>query len=195
MTLIRPPVTPMASNMSHVVQLVLPLTQFGATLSRQLSWSDFVNLLTLSSLDKHERQPGEEAPIDLILFAESRTELPPKAELEQKLHAALLEARERLAQRGVVWGTWMRSCDHNGQQRPGVPRAGACWRGMHVCQGRRRNRSCAGVLCGSDKGYAAAGDSDGWGRGYRRLLVDHIQQASVAATSSAQWRQLLGGSK
>ena len=73
-------------------------------------------------LDKHERQPGEEAPIGLILCAEfSReqvellqmhkdgitvaeywTELPPKAELEQKLHAALLEARERLARRGVL---------------------------------------------------------------------------------------------
>ena len=38
-TLIRPPVMPMATNMSHVVQLVLPLTQFVATLSRQLNWS------------------------------------------------------------------------------------------------------------------------------------------------------------
>ena len=95
----------MATNMSHVVQLVLPLTQFVATLSRQLSWSYFVNLLPLKRLDKHERQPGEEAPIGLILCAESSreqvellqmhkdginvaeywTELPPKAELEQKL--------------------------------------------------------------------------------------------------------------
>ena len=91
MTLIRPPDMPMATNMRHVVQLVLPLNQF-------------VNLLPLNSLDKHERQPGEEAPIGLILCAESRTELPPKAELEQKLHAALLEARERLARRGVLLG-------------------------------------------------------------------------------------------
>lgn len=30
------------------------------------------------------------------------TELPPKAELEQNLHAALPEARERLARRGVL---------------------------------------------------------------------------------------------
>jgi predicted nuclease of restriction endonuclease-like (RecB) superfamily len=78
--------------------------------------------LYLKWLDKHERQPGEEAPIGLILCAESSreqvellqmhkdgitvaeywTELPPKAELEQKLHAALLEARERLARRGVL---------------------------------------------------------------------------------------------
>jgi len=71
------------------------------------------------------RQPDEEAPIGLILCAESSreqlellqmhkdgitvaenwTELPPKAELEQKLHAALLEARERLArERGVDGG-------------------------------------------------------------------------------------------
>ncbi len=33
-------------------------------------------------------------------------------ELEQKPHAALLEARERLARRGVFWGTWMTS-DHS----------------------------------------------------------------------------------
>ena len=78
--------------------------------------------LYLKWLDKHERQPGEEAPIGLILCAESSreqvellqmhkdgitvaeywTELPPKAELEQKLHAALLEARERLTRRGVL---------------------------------------------------------------------------------------------
>lgn len=41
MTLIRPPVMPMATNMRHVVQLVLPLTQFVATRSRHLSWSHF----------------------------------------------------------------------------------------------------------------------------------------------------------
>ena len=106
------------------MQLVLPLAQFVATLSRPLSWSDFVNLMPLNSLDKHERQPGEEAPIGLILCAEPRreqvellqmhkdgitvaeywTELPPKAELVHKLHAALFEARERLARRGVLLG-------------------------------------------------------------------------------------------
>lgn len=124
MTLIRPPVMPMATNMRQVVQLVLPLTQFVATLSGPFSWSDFVNVLPLKSLDKHERQPGEEAPIGLILCAESSreqveplqmhkdgipvaeywTELPPKPELEQKLHAALLRAREQLARRGVLLG-------------------------------------------------------------------------------------------
>jgi hypothetical protein len=113
-----------AKTSRHMVQLVLTLTQFVATLSRQLSWSFFINLLPFKMLDKHERQPGEEAPIGLILCAESSreqiellqmhkdgitvaeywTELPPKAELEQKLHAALLEARERLARRGVLLG-------------------------------------------------------------------------------------------
>lgn len=120
MTFIRPPVMPMATNMRHVVQLVLPLTQFVATLSRSVSWSDFVNFLPLNRLAKYERQPGEETPLGLILCAESSleqvdllqmhkvdntlaeywTELPPEAELEQKLHAALLEARERLVRRG-----------------------------------------------------------------------------------------------
>lgn len=65
---------PMATNMRHVVQRVLPLIQFVATLSRPLSCSDFVNLLPLNSLDKHERQPGEDAPIGLILCAEPSRE-------------------------------------------------------------------------------------------------------------------------
>ena len=37
-------------------------------------------------------------------MAEYWTELPLKAELEQELHAALLEARERQARRGVFLG-------------------------------------------------------------------------------------------
>lgn len=111
-TLIRPPVMTMATNMSHVVefsdafpiaaivstlsaktsrhmvQLVLTLTQFVATLSRQLSWSYFVN----------RRQMYK----DGITVAEYWTELPPKAELERHLHQALIEARERLARRGLL---------------------------------------------------------------------------------------------
>ena len=78
----------------------------------------------MSVQPKHERQPGEEAPIGLILCAESSreqvellqmhkngitvaeywTELPPKAELDQKLHAALFEARAASAARGVAGG-------------------------------------------------------------------------------------------
>ena len=69
-------------------------------------------------------KPREAAPFGLIFFAEPShervdllqihkdgitraeywTELPPKAELEQKLHAALLKARELLARRGVLLG-------------------------------------------------------------------------------------------
>lgn len=41
---------------------------------------------------------------DGITMTEYWTELPPKAELEQKLHSALLEARERLTRRGVLLG-------------------------------------------------------------------------------------------
>ena len=39
---------------------------------------------------------------DGITVAEYWTELPPKAELERQLHAALIEARERLARRGLL---------------------------------------------------------------------------------------------
>jgi predicted nuclease of restriction endonuclease-like (RecB) superfamily len=67
-------------------------------------------------LNKHERQPGEEAPIGLILCAEKSderiellelersgirvaeylTELPPKKLLQQRLHEAVVHARARL---------------------------------------------------------------------------------------------------
>jgi predicted nuclease of restriction endonuclease-like (RecB) superfamily len=77
--------------------------------------------LYLRWLDKYERQPGEEAPIGIILCAEASheqvellqmhndgimvaeywTELPPKAELEKRLHQALIEAREKIA-RGLL---------------------------------------------------------------------------------------------
>ena len=39
-----------------------------------------------------------------MTVAEYWTELPPKAELQQKLHAALLKARAQLARRGVLLG-------------------------------------------------------------------------------------------
>ncbi|WP_386696374.1 PDDEXK nuclease domain-containing protein [Lonepinella sp. MS14436] len=71
--------------------------------------------LYLNWLNKYERQEFEEAPIGLILCAESSreqvellqmhkdgilvaeywTELPPKAQLEKRLHQALVEAKER----------------------------------------------------------------------------------------------------
>jgi len=102
-------------RLRRLVAIELKLGRFKAAHKGQME-------LYLKWLDKHERQPGEEAPIGLILCAESSreqvellqmhkdgitvaeywTELPPKAELEQKLHQALLEARERLARRGVL---------------------------------------------------------------------------------------------
>jgi predicted nuclease of restriction endonuclease-like (RecB) superfamily len=75
--------------------------------------------LYLKWLDRYERQDGENAPVGLILcaaasreqvellemhkdgimVAEYWTELPPKKEFEQKIHALLLEAQERQVQR------------------------------------------------------------------------------------------------
>lgn len=78
--------------------------------------------LYLKWLDKHEKQPGENSPIGLILcagksseqiellemhkdgimVAEYWTELPPKKELEDKLHSLLLEAKERIENRKML---------------------------------------------------------------------------------------------
>lgn len=78
--------------------------------------------LYLNWLNKYERQEGEEAPIGLILCAEAGTEqvellnmqkdnimvaeywtdLPPKKLLEEKLHNALIEVRERLNERKLL---------------------------------------------------------------------------------------------
>lgn len=102
-------------RLRRLVAIELKLGRFKAAHKGQME-------LYLKWLDKHERQPGEEAPIGLILCAESSreqvellqmhkdgitvaeywTELPPKAELEQRLHQALVEARESLARRGVL---------------------------------------------------------------------------------------------
>lgn len=102
-------------RLRRLVAIELKLGRFKAAHKGQME-------LYLKWLDKHERQPEEEAPIGLILCAESSreqvellqmhkdgitvaeywTELPPKAELEQRLHAALVEARERLARRGFL---------------------------------------------------------------------------------------------
>lgn len=57
---------------------------------------------------------------DGITMAEYWTELPPKAELEQKLQAALLEARVRLGT-GRCWEIWMMSDDMKVNKGLGVP--------------------------------------------------------------------------
>jgi predicted nuclease of restriction endonuclease-like (RecB) superfamily len=102
-------------RLRRLVAIELKLGRFKAAHKGQME-------LYLKWLDKHERQPNEESPIGLILCAESSreqvellqmhkdgitvaeywTELPPKAELEQRLHDALIEARERLARRDVL---------------------------------------------------------------------------------------------
>jgi predicted nuclease of restriction endonuclease-like (RecB) superfamily len=102
-------------RLRRLVAIELKLGRFKAAHKGQME-------LYLKWLDKHERQAGEEAPIGLILCAETSreqvellqmhqdgitvaeywTELPPKAELERQLHAALVDARERLARRGVL---------------------------------------------------------------------------------------------
>ena len=104
-------------RLRRLVAIELKLGRFKAAHKGQME-------LYLKWLDKHERQHGEEAPIGLILCAESSreqvellqmhkdgitvaeywTELPPKAELERQLHAALVDARARLARRGVLLG-------------------------------------------------------------------------------------------
>jgi len=78
--------------------------------------------LYLNWLNKYERQEDEEAPIGLILCAEAGAEqvellnmqkdnimvaeywtnLPPKKLLEEKLHNALIEVRERLEQKELI---------------------------------------------------------------------------------------------
>lgn len=103
-------------RLRRLVAVELKLGRFKAAHKGQME-------LYLRWLDRHERQSGEEAPIGLILCAESSreqvellqahkdgitvaeywTELPPKAELERRLHEALIEARERLARRAVLW--------------------------------------------------------------------------------------------
>ena len=78
--------------------------------------------LYLKWLDKYDKQEGENSPVGLILcagksaeqiellqmhkdgimVAEYWTELPPRKELEKKLHQLLNEARERIAQRKTL---------------------------------------------------------------------------------------------
>lgn len=78
--------------------------------------------LYLKWLDRYEKQEGEEKPVGLILCAETSkeqiellemhkdgivvaeywTELPPKKELEKKLHQALIDAKENIERRKLM---------------------------------------------------------------------------------------------
>lgn len=96
-------------NLKRLVAIELKLGKFEAQHKGQME-------LYLKWLDKYEKTEGENSPIGLILCAESSreqiellemhkdgimvaeywTELPPKKQLEQKIHSILMEARERI---------------------------------------------------------------------------------------------------
>lgn len=104
-------------KLKRLVAIDLKIGRFKAGFKGQME-------LYLSWLNKHERQAGEETPIGLILCAEAGTEqvellnmqkdnimvaeywtdLPPKELLEKKLHSALIEVRERLAEQKQIEG-------------------------------------------------------------------------------------------
>ncbi len=96
-------------TLKRLVAIELKLGKFEARHKGQME-------LYLKWLNRYEKQEGENSPIGLILCAENSreqvellemhkdgimvaeywTELPPKKELEQKIHTILLEAKQRL---------------------------------------------------------------------------------------------------
>ncbi|TWF32780.1 putative nuclease of restriction endonuclease-like (RecB) superfamily [Chitinophaga polysaccharea] len=102
-------------NLKRLVAVELKLGKFEAQHKGQME-------LYLKWLDKYEKQEGEQSPIGLILCAESKrervellemhkdgivvaeywTELPPKKELEKKIHHLFLEAKERIEHKKVL---------------------------------------------------------------------------------------------
>ncbi|MBA4302647.1 MAG: DUF1016 domain-containing protein [Sphingobacteriaceae bacterium] len=102
-------------KLKRLVAIELKIGKFQAKHKGQME-------LYLKWLNKNERQEGENAPVGLILCAESSreqvellemhkdgimvaeylTELPPKHELEKKLHKAYLEAKEVLGNRRLL---------------------------------------------------------------------------------------------
>jgi len=96
-------------KLRRLVAIELKLGKFQAKYKGQME-------LSLKWLDRYEKQENENTPIGLILCAETSseqiellemhkdgimvaeywTELPPKKELEKRLHTALIQAKERL---------------------------------------------------------------------------------------------------
>ena len=96
-------------NLKRLVAIELKLGKFDAKHKGEME-------LYLKWLDKYEKKEGELPPVGLILCAESSreqiellemhkdgimvaeywTELPPKSELEKKIHSILIEAKERI---------------------------------------------------------------------------------------------------
>jgi predicted nuclease of restriction endonuclease-like (RecB) superfamily len=99
-------------TLKRLVAIELKIGRFKASYKGQME-------LYLKWLNRYERQPGEEAPIGIILcatanrekiellepgkagiaVAEYWTHLPPKAEFEAKIKAIMIEAKERLERR------------------------------------------------------------------------------------------------
>jgi hypothetical protein len=99
-------------KLRRLIAIDLKLGKFEAAFKGQME-------LYLRWLDRHEREPGEEPPLGLILcesageeqvellqlgeggirVATYLTELPPRAVLERKLRAAAKLARERLTEK------------------------------------------------------------------------------------------------
>ena len=102
-------------NLKRLVAIELKLGKFEAKHKGQME-------LYLKWLDKYEKKEGELPPVGLILCAESSreqiellemhkdgimvaeywTELPPKKELEKKIHSILAEARERIERKKLL---------------------------------------------------------------------------------------------
>ena len=102
-------------KLKRLVAVELKLNKFKPAYKGQME-------LYLKWLNKYEKQEGENPPIGLILCAEKSneqvellemgkdgimvseywTELPPKSELEAKLHEALIEARARIEQKKLL---------------------------------------------------------------------------------------------
>jgi predicted nuclease of restriction endonuclease-like (RecB) superfamily len=102
-------------NLKRLVAVELKLGKFEAKHKGQME-------LYLKWLNRYEKQDGELPPVGLILCAESSreqvellemhkdgimvaeywTELPPKKELEQKIHSILVEARERIERKKLL---------------------------------------------------------------------------------------------
>ena len=102
-------------KLKRLVAIELKIGKFKAAYKGQME-------LYLKWLDKYEREEGENFPIGLILCAEASseqiellemhkdgimvaeywTELPPKEQLEAKIHEALIEARERLVRKRLL---------------------------------------------------------------------------------------------
>ncbi|TAF74400.1 MAG: DUF1016 domain-containing protein [Bacteroidetes bacterium] len=104
-------------NLKRLVAIELKLGKFEAEHKGQME-------LYLKWLDKHEKAAGELPPVGLILCAESSreqiellemhkdgimvaeywTELPPKKQLEKKIHSILIEAKERIERNKMING-------------------------------------------------------------------------------------------